>query len=88
MSILLKGTAAALLRDGLYKAISGGSIKKSEITERIKSIYLPSWLQSEILQMAKYRELDRITDPVEQILEDEVHRRIITEIISNPNNYE
>lgn len=75
------GTAACDMRDELSKARYDGKINLQEITDKMSKIEIPKWLQSQILQMVKYRIHDRCTCPIEQAMEAAVHYKIIEELM-------
>lgn len=83
--IQLNGTAACDMRDQLWKLVWEKKITKPQITDRLAKMELPDWLQSQILQMTKYRQCDRTTDSVEQAMEAAVHRKIIDKILKEEN---
>ncbi len=71
------GTAACNMRDELWKAYSGKRITLSQITKRMQNREIPDWLQSQIIQMVRYREGERTTDPVEQAMAAAVYYHIV-----------
>ena len=81
MSLILTGTAATILRDLLMKEWFNKRITPSQIADRLKKIYIPEVLESQILQMVDYRRTERITCPVELAMEKAVHAKILDRII-------
>lgn len=77
----LKGTTACKMRDALIKARFEKKITLKQITDRLCKQEIPMWLQSQIIQMVKYREYYRITCPVELAMEAAVNYKILQEII-------
>lgn len=71
------GTAACDMRDELWKAYASKRITLSQITKRMQNRELPDWLQSQIIQMVRFRETERIKDPVEQAMAAAVYYHIV-----------
>lgn len=79
--LILTDTTACNMRDELLKARRDKKITLDQITKRLSKMEIPLWLQSQILQMRKYREYDRITCPVELAMEAAVNLHILNEIM-------
>jgi hypothetical protein len=71
------------LRDGLYSALSNRLITWPVLRARLKTLSIPKEYHGDILQMVHYRQYDRITDPIEQLLEKIVIKHIIEELINS-----
>jgi len=79
--IKLTGTTACTMRDKLVSCWLNKDIKLSEITDRLTKIEIPDWLESQILQMVHYRQLDRCTCPVEQAMFQAVCNKIVDKLM-------
>jgi hypothetical protein len=74
----LHGTFASNLRDSIWALIYDKKVTKQQVRERL---HIPKQFHGDVLQMVQHNQYKRITDPVELIMEQNVHVQILEEII-------
>lgn len=72
-----------ILRNGLYKILPACGNKLSVLSKRLDAIEIPREYWGQILEMSNYRQYERISDPIEQLLERKVHQGIIEELLKD-----
>jgi hypothetical protein len=76
----LHGTFASNLRDSIQVLINEKKVTKQQVRERL---HIPKEFHGDVLRMVQHNQYKRITDPVELIMEQNVHIQIIDKLLKD-----